>query len=280
MTKKIKEISQLPKWFSMDNYDTESLDLLDWLHNFHVRYKSRKYIEVTLVKKKWPFQIEIAEEKIKLGTNQDYSFKKIKQKCRIHPFKEYTDRSVFDASLDIKKHHLDELKKTLDYHKAKYEKDPFYDNYAPPGTCQKEWNERFINNVEDMLQYDSIEQSILVEINMDASDTQIMQDFEFWLKNYRENTKKIKDINEKDMKKWSSFNLLQYIDLKLWEQMTDSKITTALLHQVLYPGQALDSSRIKTTLPKLMQEVLSNDFHRKLSIKASANTIYERYIVA
>ncbi|QHP92036.1 hypothetical protein EXE55_14415 [Burkholderia glumae] len=94
----------------------------------------------------------------------------------------------------------------------------------------------------------------LAKIDLEASDSDLIEDFIKWLREARA-TRNIQQaataFTEIDMKKWAEFRVLAYIDLHLWLQTTNKSITQATLGNALYPDlyDSDRASRIQKTIP-------------------------------
>jgi hypothetical protein len=79
-----------------------------------------------------------------------------------------------------------------------------------------------------------------VRIDLNASDQQLKDDFDYWLKNYRNATEiysNRKYFSQSDLKRWFEFCAIPYLDLLLIAKIEDKKITQHRLANLIFPNE-------------------------------------------
>lgn len=104
-------------------------------------------------------------------------------------------------------------------------------------------------------------QTEFIGIDLSASDEQVRNDFEKWLKDYRKNTEHKhepvkKNFTDKDMSKWVEYRVLPYLDLMLVAKYEGKKIRQKKIVELIFPDYVeLDKLRktIKPEAERLMK---------------------------
>lgn len=129
-----------------------------------------------------------------------------------------------------------------------------------------------------------------VKVNLMATDDQLKQDFEAWLKNYRsqvgstvietknQKAKKVKKVFDSvDFKKWIDYRVIPFIDLKIVESYEGSKISKAELAKLFFSDQDTDNGNKKLNKTIDMSEfILINRAHETLKAQLLMEKISER----
>jgi hypothetical protein len=95
----------------------------------------------------------------------------------------------------------------------------------------------------------------LIEVNMHASDEQIVEDFKNWLANTRRvmNKKTAKKrFSVMDFNEWAEYQILPYLDLKIWSLFSGCHLTQVMIGNALFPDELdIDTTeRIRRTTKK------------------------------
>jgi hypothetical protein len=127
--------------------------------------------------------------------------------------------------------------------------------------------------------YDSISQLPLtahIQVDLRASDEQIVNDFKQWLGGHRESLKRAarkRMFSEADFKQWSRYQALPCIDLMLWGEYQGVRYTNSLLANSLFPTEWTDSERIRKTVKPMAKRLLSPSTLNALGMQAYGRTI-------
>lgn len=115
-----------------------------------------------------------------------------------------------------------------------------------------------------------------LKVDMSCSDSEIRVAFNEWLKQHRDREKsliqqkrrvhKLKIINETTLRKWHQAKVLPYIDLVTWNFLTNQKVSSNAIGEILFPNPRLASDRAKmvddTTKP-YAEKLTSERFIRR-----------------
>ena len=180
------------------------------------------------------------------------------------PLRVFSDRSVIQCDPEERESLISQAMYNL------RENDPFKgveldDNGLAQGALPVEYTIKFM--------LEKINKGVVfLEVDSFASDIQLKDDFERWLKQFRklEPTPDGKDVSDAKVVNWVKYRLLEYIDLTLWSNYKGLLINQVFLSNYLYKDEEfVNPSRLSTTLPNLMEQVLSEDYQNKLHLRAS-----------
>jgi hypothetical protein len=120
-----------------------------------------------------------------------------------------------------------------------------------------------------------------VEVDLKATDEQIMSDFRHWLTNYRQvvdTPAPQQNFTDKDFSAWFEAGVIPYIDLMLWSLAGNCSITQNVLGQVIFPDEysADTTERIRRTTRPKAERMLRQDFARAIEIQADVELIAQK----
>ena len=103
-----------------------------------------------------------------------------------------------------------------------------------------------------------------IAVDLNASDKTILNDFAKWLEEARKyySALKRKHITDSDMRDWSEYKVLQYLDLSLWAKLANIEISDAVMGRALFPEEydvAL-AERIRKVVRHKAKTVISSSF--------------------
>ena len=218
--KKIRNMSDMPKWFSLDKYNgTESFTAADWAEQLG----HRRQIEWMLGRHKLDINNDAVDmfEEIKRDPTQTLSFPSSPLLPDSASFSAYVQPLkcglVRALASDIENHYgLDEsgsLGAAADITVSSYFKD----------------NEVYMDSL------------VPVIIDLNGSDVDVRNDFDRYLKQARTivgiESKKI-HINQREFEKLQDYCMLPYIDLLIWEKISGYKISASVILDMLFMDRA------------------------------------------
>lgn len=243
MTKKKRPI---PDWFNINNYEeTENLELCGWLEQFYIRYLLLQAIE---------------------------SGKPISKKDRLYKYMKGTRKGLvqIDTEYSCCRTREQEL---ANINTGSHPLTGFHDKTVVQ--FDPEHQKRKLNNVEtvgaDTNKSVEIDQtfkpfSVYLEINPQATDAQLINDFDRWLKEYRvQDTRAkvtIQDDPEKLCREWYKLRLLPYIDLMIRAEALGIHIPL----DPLIVSLGASENQLESTLPDWMAEVLDENYLAALNL--------------
>ena len=123
-------------------------------------------------------------------------------------------------------------------------------------------------------QFPSFSRLSFVQINLSASDEQLKNDFDHWLKNYRKETgitSNKKYFSQSDLDKWFKFCAIPYLDLLLIAKIEDKKITQHRLSSLIFPNEFdVDVvGRLRDTTKPMAEMLKNHDTHNLISLQVT-----------
>lgn len=109
----------------------------------------------------------------------------------------------------------------------------------------------------------------LISVNLACPDHLLKEQFDKWLKNQRNKTNRIiqeekldsdfhiKNSGESLLQKVYLYQMIAYIDLEIWSQVTGNKIKQSVYSHALYPTGGYDGEFIRKTLKPLAVKLLN-----------------------
>lgn len=115
----------------------------------------------------------------------------------------------------------------------------------------------------------------MLTVDLSATDEQITQDFNEWLKSHRltANYKvRGKRFSSKDLRKWINYKILPYLDLTLIADAEDKILTQNVLGRILFPDEYnVDlTERIRRSVKPIAKHLLDKRILEALHIQAKA----------
>lgn len=115
----------------------------------------------------------------------------------------------------------------------------------------------------------------MLTIDLSATDEQLTNDFNDWLKSHRLTTNsrvREKRFSSKDFSKWINFRILPYLDLTLIADAEDKTLTQNMLGRILFPDEYnVDlTERIRRSVKPIAEQLLEKKVLESLHIQAKA----------
>lgn len=268
MTSRIKHISELPQWFRLDKYKlAKKLNAAGWYEQFAIRAQFFEWLHTPVVD---IHQQEVLKETLAeaFAVIRETPIFDIKGDGR-------GKLSAFfyfpDAENICKQHHytpavhpmtleeFDLIRRGIDPKRLEYITqwaNQFESGDWPP-TKYEPWIKQPINHSateeakdENGFGFREIN-SIVVDLNF--PDKILIENFKQYLDNRRAESKTehlSKPHRQQDFYDWVRFGVLPYLDLKLWELETKTKIPLRVITDAIYPlGEGGEETVRKTTAP-------------------------------
>jgi len=239
------QISNAPDWFSLKKYaTTEQLDISGWIRQIGIRY----ICEICLTEGKpelfWEGFSALMKHGIYNEPDADDAF---------HVFKLDPERAQRWITASVRSIDLYDIMHEIDDNIIMDIKRAVYEN-----------DENLLDTPFDIYRYERDRRAgdtwLIVDLN--ATDKQIIDDFQLWLKVIREllNVKSPKTyFSENKFKQWANARVLPYIDLSLWSKAHNVRIKDKLYGDILFPDEIdIDTTeRIRKTTRPLAKKFLS-----------------------
>lgn len=109
-----------------------------------------------------------------------------------------------------------------------------------------------------------------IAVDLAATDKEIENAFREWLRRFRESDGQHREkmFSEADFRSWAHYQVLPYIDLLLWGRYQGVRYTNSLLADTLFPGQVVDSERIRKTIKPTADHLLDPSTLMALGLQA------------
>ena len=237
-------------WFDLNNYaDFRTMSLEGWHH--HLSW--RRNLEAFL-----PYldEIELAKQILLIKENPaQQSDKYYSRQIGLNSFSTPSINNLNSADMMFFRSTEDEL-------------------YPIWASCEDNLN----NDVPfDFLlkeQIPSFSRLSFVRIDLSASDEQLKNDFDHWLKNYRKETgitSNKKYFSQYDLDKWFKFCAIPYLDLLLIAKIEDKKITQHRLANLIFPNEFdVDIvGRLRDTTKPMAEMLKNHDTHTLISLQVA-----------
>jgi hypothetical protein len=268
MAKRIKHVSELPEWFQIKKYSsTSELTATGWLEQLWFRvilYSSTKAAKEkrnndNLENEKLIAQLFEAIELIQKNPIINLEAEDIAYHDFFYSFRNYMHRklpltfgvrSITTADflflekaispyfLENVRHAIDEVYSEID--------GPFCS--VLDGSLHK------------LMDEDSIYEKSIAHVNWNLPNTVLIEHFkEYLIKN------RPLEINDKkknraiDFNSWHRFGILPYIDLKIWELMTDNSIPNRVTADAIYLHGEYGEETIRKTTSVIVESIISDE---------------------
>jgi len=275
-TKKINKMADLPAWYSVENYSgTEFFTLSDWLAAFQLR----SYI--------WLLQdglegnhIQSASDKATLIDNLNSVIARIENAgASAHEnFKlRYSGDGVSSCVTSLEVGEIFEVNDAIKFdefgkYKKAYQLDCRNQRLAPP-LVEVQIPIELLDCAHDALDPNSfwLHKIAFAKIDLSASDTTIIDNFEVWLKEIRKTHRHVtisreRKFTDKDCLKWHKAGILPFLDLKIWSEQNSIDITDAVMCDAIFPTdrEIVTTETIKKTTLPLAERIWSGDLINSL----------------
>lgn len=229
---RISRSDQLPDWFDLCNYDgIDKFDAEKWWLLISDRKKIYNFLRLALLSDRSITNTQSPIRKLSLD-----SFQKLVN----NPLA--TSRSSFQASVN---------------------RSCFVPSYSFLKTCMYVWepSEETINKRGFFTP-----EQITLFIDLSLSDQTILRRVEFLLQELREKADERRSVAKYkldsartriyEINKWAECGLLPYIDLRLWEKITDNYIRWNVISEATFPPGEGSMDQTRQTVDPLAQELL------------------------
>lgn len=127
------------------------------------------------------------------------------------------------------------------------------------------WIDRPLRETFEDLVGEEESSQALIAVQTDAPDEFILEDFRRWLKQkrqYDERKPKSLAVGRRDgPSQWAQFKVLPYIDLMIFCGLARASLTQAIVGQLLFPGEPVDTTeRVRKTVMPLADHLLNPTF--------------------
>lgn len=102
----------------------------------------------------------------------------------------------------------------------------------------------------------------LVKVDLNVSDDLLIDEFKQWLADKRteEEINQSKRLSDNDFKKIANYNIIPYIDLILWRDITGNKLTNKQIANLLFPDDPnIQEETIRKRVKELAEKLLYSD---------------------
>lgn len=289
MSKRIKNVSELPRWFQLKKYDfTKNLDALGWYEQFFVRgtflYHAREMRE----------EKEIFPEDFKqaMTASRENPYTLIDNDPRLARY------CTYETPQYMHEHPLKTLKKNStrglttiksitmrDYIGFKSllrpERMQYIENWFNKPDSEKDFfpedapwfNEPICNSFSPL--YGKTLDTVIV--NLRSPDSFLIESFKNYLAEKRKTIQIFskKHFRESDFNNWVNLGILPYLDLIIWGIEAEIQIPNRILADALYPHGEKGEETIRKTTSHLAEELLEGKSIYQL-IKQAAAEIAEK----
>ena|SRR3990167_6036759 len=284
MTKRIKSVSELPKWFDLKKYEfTKSLDALGWYEQFYVRgtflYHARDMRKNNEV---FPEDFKQAMQASRENPNTVIdSDPRIENYCTleetlapVHPLKALKQNSTrgLKTIKSITMRDYIGLKGLMRPDRIQYIENWFYmpDHEKEFFPEDAPWfNEPICHSYTPRFGHSQD----VVLINLRLPDSLLIESFKEHLADKRKTVDVFtkKHIRESDFNHWANLGVLPYLDLIIWAIETETQIPNRILADALYPSGDKGEETIRKTTSQLAESLLDNQNIFQLIMQAAAD---------
>lgn len=285
MTKRIKHLSELPKWFKLDKYEfTRELDALGWYEQFFVRgtflYHARDmrenneifpddFKQAMQASRENPYTIIDDDPRLARYCTYDtpkhmhaHPLKTLKQKSTrgLNAIKSITLRDYVGYKFLMRSERVRYIE---DWYNLPDNKKELFPQDAP-------WfNEPICNSYSPMFG----KSQDIVMINLRLPDSFLIESFKEHLAERRKevNVFSAKHFRESDYNNWINLGVLPYLDLIIWGIETETQIPNRILADALYPSGEKGEETIRKTTSQLAETLLDSKSIHQLVMQAAAD---------
>lgn len=160
---------------------------------------------------------------------------------------------------------------SCDMHRFRTDDEELYEVWA---SCEADFNNDVPFDFQLKKHNISPIQYAHVQLNLSASDEQLKNDFNHWLKNYRKETgitSNKKYFSQSDLDKWFKFCAIPYLDLLLIAEIEGKKITQHRLANLIFPNEFdVDIvGRLRDTTKPMAEMLKNHDTHTLISLQVA-----------
>lgn len=236
-------IKTLPDWFSLKNYHkANQLSLEGWINQLYLRNMLQGFLLKEVI----------------TGIVDDYML----------PEKSADNASQFVSAISLHGAILitEALKESVDIPIKNWESPAFFKDITTGNSlfswCSAKYGDEYLNKtaLASVQGYAILKK--FTSIDLSAPDTVLIASFKNWLKEQRAETKEYnyRSFSKAILRRWAMNQILPYIDLIYWAELTQVQIPHWLMGEALFPGenQGDKVDRVRKTTEKVAKEVLQD----------------------
>jgi len=276
MTQRIKKISELPEWFSLEKYDTaKTLDAAGWYVQLYIRARCLSYLadgeDISGI-----LNLIRDEPIIDVTENSSLNFHYYRGMFYEQPIIEQSKYGVHSLTV----HELYMAAINMEESKRVQAK-AFFEMIlnsllgVPPESPR---DSSILNREKTAFLYEPVHHVLrkpldqaLLSVNLLLPDRELVEQFEAYLPVLRKECDApifSKKWHRPDFAEWARLGVLPYLDLMLWEKEQDAKISYQVMEEAIFPSIGGSENRIrKTTVPKA-KELISKKSLALLRVQA------------
>jgi hypothetical protein len=274
MVKRIKHVSALPDWYSLDKYkNADSLDAAGWYEQLSVRAdifylseaqreqlgrregparRSKGLIKALNLIRATPI-IDLTSDDLLRAIFGGGSLQELKSRDPIYTLgvRATTVRSLYMTELNIEKG------------KRSYARN-FFGQFDDHGWLKPfkyrgmEWMDRPVDEIVD-----SSGLYINTQVNLRLPDKVLIAQFKQFLKDKRSPLQRLGILVENKQKSyfaaWQRFGVLPYLDLRIWEEETAVKLSNRVIADAIFAAGDGGEEVVRKTTAKLAKSLLAKE---------------------
>ena len=257
----MKKPKGLPEWFSLHNYnETKFLTPLEWYENLHKRRMFFVFQSLSHSNRQ-----DISEWRKEDAAKRCKEFLDLiaeKPVIRVNNEKEifYSKTTVYSLNNYGLVHNYNWLAKNAP---------PVFFEYVEIQNQSEDDAFTLANRDEELKNFFKDQcsswdnEKALISVNLHATDEHIIEDFKNWLANTRiSHTKQAakKMFSKTDFMEWAEYQILPYLDLKIWSIFMDCHITQVTIGNAIFPDELnVDTTeRIRRTTKKKAEWLMNH----------------------
>lgn len=277
MSKKVKRVSELPEWFSLDKYDgVKGLNSAGWYEQLSVR----KDISGLVGSPRWKSWTETeSHDRIDI---------RVLETLRENPLPDIAGNDLLRAyfyggamheiksrdprySLGVHLATVRNLYRTegnIEREKRDYARKFFAQFENHDWLSETPIKFKYVDWIDEPVDLFACSASfgVNVSVNLLVPDKLLVEQFKQMLKDLRRKGLGMENCAKSDFLGWSRFGVLPYLDLKIWEHETGMKIPNRVMADAIFPPGEGGEEVVRKTTAKLAQELLTR---KSLEILAS-----------
>lgn len=262
MTQRIKNRSELPKWFSLEKYDlAKTLDAAGWYVQLYIRSRCLSFLPagknisgiLNLIR---------AAPIIDVTANSDLSFHYHRGMFYEEPIIEQSKHGVHSLTV----HELYMAAINMEESKRIQAK-AFFEiilNSLLGVSAESPRDLSILSRKKTAFLYEPVHHVLskpldqaMIGVNLLLPDRVLVEQFKSYLPLLREECGAelfSEKWHQPDFAEWARLGVLPYLDLMIWAQEEDKKITYQVLEEAIFPSREGSEGRVrKTTAPKAEQ---------------------------
>lgn len=268
--KKLKKLSDIPSWFKICKYDkASSLGLKGWYEQIEQRLSLRDFIDMNLNDNLNRVDAIVSWSNL-IKTDPIFERKENVLMDMLGKLDSFIISEVSDSVRDFTAGDLKSINQAIKL--MGIDKDLIaYCNDEPHREmpAKIELANNFPNKPVELLRNEfswiSL-YSVALTANLEASDEQLINDFQSWLKHARTNfdCRTIEEIfTDIDFNDWCEYAILPYFDLTTWAKFKDSEFTHSIMSEAIFPNAGIEGfcgeSRVRRETKRRAAEIFNHN---------------------